>query len=314
MATSSSNIYLSDVDGDITDNSESSSGAKVVSLLSRLRAPAQAEISRSRKLKINPPPKGKRRCKGTLSSDPKGVSPAQRVREFSEEPLMVSNSHLFCCACREQISLKCSVISNHIQCAKHKSSKERLESKQLREKQIAQMLVQHNKEQHLRGETLPEEQQVYRVKVVTAFLRAGVPLSKIGAFRDLLEENAYRLTDRRNMLDYVPFILKDEEKKICQEISGKNVSVIFDGTTHLGEALAILLRFMDDDFSLQQHLVRVQMLSKSLTGEEIARELLTVLSVTHSIHPSNLLAAMRDRASTNNVAMQTLTVISTQMS
>ena len=87
------------------------------------------------------------------------------------------------------------------------------------------------------------------------------------------------------------------------------MSAIFDMTTHLGEALAVLLRFMDDDFSLQQRLVIVQMLLKSLTGEEIDRELLTVLSVTYSVHPSNLLAAMRDRASTNNVAMQTLTII-----
>ncbi len=171
------------------------------------------------------------------------------------------------------------------------------------------MLIAHNQEQHLRGETLPEQQQVYRVKVVTTFLKAGVPLSKIELFRDLLEENAYRLTDRRNMLDYIPFILEDEEKSIRQEIKGKNVSVIFHGTSRLGEALAVLLRFMDDEFNLQQRLIRVQMLSKSLTGEEIARELLTVLSVTYGIHPNNLLAAMRDRASTNNVAMRTLCII-----
>ena len=166
------------------------------------------------------------------------------------------------------------------------------------------MLVKHNEEQHLRGETLPEEQQVYRIKVVPAFLKAGVPLSKIGAFQELLEENAYYLTDRRSILDYVPFILKGEENKIHQEISGKNVSAIFDGTSRLWEALALLLRFMDDDFSLEQRMVRVQMLSKSLTVEEIAKELITVLSVTYSIHPSNLLAAMRDIASTNNVAMR----------
>ena len=79
-------------------------------------------------------------------------------------------------------------------------------------------------------------------------------------------------------------------------------------TSRLGEALAILLHFVGDDYSLQQCLVRVQMLSKSLTGEEIARELITV-SVTHSIHPNNLLAVMRDRPSTNAVAMRTLTVI-----
>ena len=122
-----------------------------------------------------------------------------------------------------------------------------------------------------------------------------------------MEENAYRLTDRRNMSDYVPFILKEEESRICQEIEGKQLSVIFDGTSRLGEALAIVLRFINDDFSIQQRLVRMQMLTKSLTGEEIARELITVLS--YSIHPDNLLGAMRDRASTNSVAMRTLSIV-----
>ena len=150
---------------------------------------------------------------------------------------------------------------------------------------------------------MPEQQQVYRIKVVTAFLKAGVPLSKIESFRELLEENAYRLTDCRNMHDYVPFILKDEENRIRQEIEGKQLSIIFDGTSCLGEALAIVVRFVNDDLSIHQRLVRLQMLTKSLTGEEIARELITALSVSYSIHPNNLLGAMRDRASTNNVAM-----------
>ena len=73
--------------------------------------------------------------------------------------------------------------------------------------------------------------------------------------------------------------------------------------------MAIVLRFVNDDFSIQQRLVRMQMLAKSLSGEEIARELITVLSVTYRIHPDNLLGAMRDRASTNNVAMRTLLIV-----
>lgn len=111
------------------------------------------------------------------------------------------------------------------------------------------------------------------------------------------------------MSDYVPFIIKDEENLICREIEGKQLSVIFDGTSRIGEALAIVLRFVNDDFSIQQRLVRMQMLAKSLSGEEIARELITVLSVTYRIHPDNLLGAMRDRASTNNVAMRTLLIV-----
>ena len=51
------------------------------------------------------------------------------------------------------------------------------------------------------------------------------------------------------------------------------------------------------------------MLAKSLTGEELARELISVLSVAYSITSNSLLAAMRDGASVNNVAIQTLKIV-----
>ena len=60
---------------------------------------------------------------------------------------------------------------------------------------------------------------------------------------------------------------------------------------------------------MYQRLVRVQILSKSLAGEEIARELINVISVTYGIRSNKLLVAMRDRASTNNVAMHTLKIV-----
>ena len=282
---------------------------RVVSLLDRLKAPSAADISRPRKTKKNEPPHGKRQCKGAVSSDPKGVSPQQRVREFGNESLTVSHGHLFCSACREQLSLKRSIIKNHIQSSKHHKSLQRMKHKEARERDIAESLRKYNQDVHPRGETLPEEQQIYRVKVVSTFLKAGVPLSKMDSFRDLLEENAFRLTDRRNMQDYVPFILKEEETRIQPEIDGQQLSVIIDGTSRLGEALAVVLRFVNSDWSVQQRLVRVQMLSKSLAGEEIARELISVLSVSYSIRQNDLLAAMRDRASTNNVAMHTLKIV-----
>lgn len=138
-----------------------------------------------------------------------------------------------------------------------------------REQDIADALARHNNEVHLRGETLPIQQQVYHVKVVTALLRAGIPLSKLDSFRDILEENAYRLTDRRHMFDLVPFILKEEEARIKNDIAGKHLSVIFDGTSRLGEALAVIVRFVGEDWTLEQRLIRMQMLSKSMAGQEI---------------------------------------------
>ena len=98
---------------------------------------------------------------------------------------------MFCSACREELGLKRSTIQNHIRSKKHENSKRALEVKLKREQDIADSLARHNSEVHLWGETLPMQQQVYRVKVVTALLRAGIPLSKLDSFRDILEENAY---------------------------------------------------------------------------------------------------------------------------
>ena len=64
------------------------------------------------------------------------------------------------------------VICNHIGSAKHSKNKETLKSKELRNKECLQ---KYNDEVHMAAETLPEAQQVFRVKVVTAFLKAGIP-------------------------------------------------------------------------------------------------------------------------------------------
>ena len=87
----------------------------------------------------------------------------------------------------------------------------------------------------------------------------------------------YALTDQRHMSDLITFLCSQEQADIKNEIGEKPVSVIFDGTTRLGEALAIVVRFVDDSFSIQQRLVRLQLLVKSMTGEEIARELINVI-------------------------------------
>ena len=139
-------------------------------------------------------------------------------------------------------------------------------------------------------------------------MRAGVPLAKIDNFKDLLEDHAYSLTDRRGMCDLIPFVQSEEQQRIRSELQGKKISVIFDGTTWLGEALVVVVRFIDG-FVVKQCLVRFLTLAKSMTGEEIAKELISALSVEYGITSERLLAAMRDRASVNAVAMRTIKVV-----
>ena len=58
------------------------------------------------------------------------------------------------------------------------------------------------------------------------------------------------------MSDLIPFIQSEELQEIKAELQGKKVSIIFDGMhTRLGEALVVILRFVDG-FVIKQCLVR----------------------------------------------------------
>ena len=95
-------------------------------------------------------------------------------------------------------SVKKSTIFNHIKSTKHAESKLKLAKKQAREIDIADALNKYDESTQPKGQTLPEDQRVYRVKVMMAFLRAGIPISKLEFLREILEENALRLTDTRH--------------------------------------------------------------------------------------------------------------------
>ena len=220
------------------------------SLFHSLRAPQPSDLARSRQVKRNPPVGRKRHQPSKTSHDPKSVSLHQRLREFPNEALSVSAGKLFCTACREELALKVTVIRQHLKSNKHTLGKERLQRKDGQEKDIAEAFAAYNEKEHLAGETLSKDTQVYRIKVVSTFLKAGVPLNKLDTFRELLEENGPRLAGRRSLSDLIPFIREREVAQIRREIAGKKVSAIFDGTTRLGEALVIVLRFVTDDWQI----------------------------------------------------------------
>ncbi len=298
-----------------SEKDEQDSQERVASICDVLRAPKLSTLNRKRKTLSNRGQRlrgGKRRHSSSSTrsdSEPRSVTPLQRVREFAGEQLVIRSSKLFCNACREELSLKSSSIKNHVRSSKHVEGKQKLARREAREQDIATALRAHNAEEHLVGEHLPEAQQVFRVKVVTAFLRSGVPLNKLHYFREPFEEGGYRLTDRHSLSDLVPFVQKREKDQVSSEITGRKISVIFDGTCRLGEALCLVVRYVSDNWAIEQRLVALKMLQKSLTGEEIARAVISTLSIDFQVSPTSLLACMRDRAATNNIALRTLKVL-----
>ena len=91
------------------------------------------------------------------------------------------------------------------------------------------------------------------------------------------------------------------------------MAIVFDGTTHVCEAFVIVLRYVDSDWAIKQRVCRLMLLAKSLTGEERARQLIIALSTELSITSNLVLVAMRDRASVNDVAMRTISVVYNHM-
>ena len=82
-----------------------------------------------------------------------------------------------CVACWEVISLK---KKNHVSSGdKHKNAKEKLARKEARQRNIVESLHAYDKRVEPAGVNISIEQQVYRVKVVEWFLKAGIPLDKL---------------------------------------------------------------------------------------------------------------------------------------
>ena len=92
----------------MSDEHPGPSSAHSLSILDVLRPPTPSELTSKRKVDSNPPPKGKRRARGEGSTEPKTVSPRQRIDEFPDERLTVTGkggSRLFCNACREELNI-----------------------------------------------------------------------------------------------------------------------------------------------------------------------------------------------------------------
>ena len=88
-------------------------------------------------------------------------------------------------------TLKC-----HVGSTRHQQGKKVLEAQKSKQQSIAVAMKKVNDDIHVKGETLPEKELVFRYEVVQTFLRADVPLSKVQHFRPLLERGGSRLADR----------------------------------------------------------------------------------------------------------------------
>ena len=160
---------------------------------------------------------------------------------------------------------------------------------------------------HPSGSTLPQDMHLFRFEVVQSFLSGGIARSKIDTVRPIFEKYGHRLTSVTHLAELIPTVLEKEKETIKNELKGINeTSVIFDGTARLGEALAILVRYVQENFQPTQRLIRLEVLSKSLKADELAQRLMSCLAVDRKFGSDMLIGGMRDGASVNGAALRQL--------
>ena len=299
----------------VSSSNEDTESETTSDRLASLPQAQRAAVSRERSLSRTSKPKGKsRRTSGGPSTKMKRVSPSERVSDFKGECLSTSMGKLYCDACHVVLSTKKSIVKNHIKSDRHREAKEKTQKAGARQSTLQASWKEYQREHDLSlvgtglSRATPDGEILRRINVVESFLKAGVPLAKIDYLRPLLEAGNVRLTSSSHLRQLLPFILSTELQLVKEEITAAQyVSVIFDGSTHFGEALTIIIRFVSDDFVIKQRLVRLRILAKSLSGQELTRELAECLSTTFQLPPDKVIAAARDGAAVNGAALRLLT-------
>ena len=100
----------------------------------------------------------------------------------------------------------------HIKSFKHLRSKQTVASKSKTEQSIVEALKCYDRSEHPAGESLPDSTCILRAKVVTGFLKAGIPLSKADMLRGLLGKCGYSLTNSTHLCQLIPFVFHQETK------------------------------------------------------------------------------------------------------
>lgn len=152
------------------------------------------------------------------------------------------------------------------------------------------------------------EVHVFRYRVVEAFLSSGTPLERLPFFRELLEgSNQYSLTDHSHMREYIPKVESREVGKTSIEIKDAEfLTIAFDGTTRLGEAMNVTGRCCSASFQLQTRLLRFVTTKQHMNHQQLAALLSRVLLLEYGLDPDRLVGIARDSVSMNGAACNLL--------
>jgi len=271
--------------------------------------PPTASQSRSRKI----PQRPRKATSAVTSRHTTSVPLKKRQEEFRDEGLEAKPgcrdaSLLWCSFCRDDVSNKASSIKQHLRSGKHNDCKSAQGMAASRKQAlISNLIADARAPSALPNRTLEPEAHLSRIQVVSSFLAAGLPLNMVPSLAHLFA--GYRMTVPSQLSAYITYIHQLELQAIKKSIANEDVLVIFDGTTRLGEVLAVVLRFVTADLQVHQLLVSVRTYERAMKADGLAAALASVLIDQLAIPTARVFGIVHDRAAVNSKAVNSLRTI-----
>jgi hypothetical protein len=234
--------------------------------------------------------------------------------------LTLRNKYLFCELCQKPLDN--SKVGQHLAGDIHQkhyeSEKEKRESNTLLHKSARSStmvsatseMAQQNRQLGLRGHSLSNDLVLYRVNVLKHALRANMSMGQLKKFAPALQLHGspgMTLGDVKNMFGdvgrAVVQYIKDERKKTMSDRYYSFVTVA-DGSPVGANAEAILVIYIRrSDMKLMIRLISVRLFKASLTGENIANNLLKEID-KEGFEVADWIGCILDRAASNQKAIQ----------
>ena len=131
-----------------------------------------------------------------------------------------------------------------------------------------------------------------------------MPFAAIQRVKKLFSHQ-YKVTATTQLSSLIPTVLAAEKTRIKMLLKNQNnLVMIFDGRSHLGEILNIVVRWCDDDFIPQQLCIRLKHLDKNCDGEQLAVLITRVICEEYELKGKQFIGCLHDGASINSKAIR----------
>ncbi|CAM9898340.1 unnamed protein product, partial [Phaeothamnion confervicola] len=229
----------------------------------------------------------------------------KRLQDEGLHPDVANKGRVHCTFCKGSVQGTKQEVKQHIKTDKHKMQKGNHTLKEAANETLNKHMLEL-KEQLVSGSSLTPDTIKLRMRVVQVFAESGTPLHRVPYFRPLLEElSGLRLTDVSELRRMVPNLLKIEENRLSEELAGKKVAIVFDGTTRTHEVFAVVARFMDGDGRVQQRLIEQAFYKAAFNAGDLARVIAFKL-MKWDVEYDDVIAFISDRCATNLAAIGAL--------